>query len=219
MHTALMEDIQKLIAAMLDEPGMTQVKLAKIIAVPKKGHEKGLRVDQAQISRWKKGQQPEGPAYARIIEVARQRNALVQPPRNHEADVALDDGPAIVTASRPGDIMPDGEKIEIDQLPPDQAKKAHAMLSVYGNAEIWRLNTGVIAGLGCLPGTLLIVDLGARPRARDIVLAEYNNMPIFRQFAPPLLLGSPVDVADWVDVLSTVGHDAALIRGVVITTI
>jgi hypothetical protein len=96
-----------------------------------------------------------------------------------------------VTRRDDGGIVPDGEKVEIDHLEPSQAKVLAAAMAGR-KAEVWRLTSDLLAGLSYQPGDFLIVDLAARPKPRDVVLAESLKVPIFRMYAPPYLFGLPL---------------------------
>jgi len=78
---------------------------------------------------------------------------------------------------------PDGEKINIDELEPHQARALGAVMAGM-KAEAWRITSDMMAGLPYLPGDVVIVDLAARPKPRDVVLAESSKIPIFRVYTP-----------------------------------
>lgn len=107
-------------------------------------------------------------------------------------------------------VVPDGEKINIDELEPHQARALTATMAGI-KAEAWRITSDMMAGLTYLPGDVVIVDLAARPKARDIVLAESSRVPIFRQYVPTGLWSFHMSGQN-----PAIPMDCAQIKGVVI---
>jgi len=93
-------------------------------------------------------------------------------------------GPERAAAARTS--LADGERVDVSQLPPDQAKVIAAAIAGR-NAEVWRITGETMVGAGFLPGDLVVVDLAETPRPQNYVLAESGRIPIFRQFLPPYL--------------------------------
>lgn len=83
----------------------------------------------------------------------------------------------------PPALAPDVEKIEVGQLEPQQVKVLSAAMAGL-NAEVWRITSDMMAGANYLPGDFVVVDLGARPRPQNFVLAESAGVPIIRQYVP-----------------------------------
>lgn len=83
----------------------------------------------------------------------------------------------------PNVIVPDGEKININELEPHQVRALGAVMTGM-KAEAWQITSDMMAGMTYMPGDVVIVDLEARPKPRDVVLAESSEIPIFRQYVP-----------------------------------
>lgn len=87
---------------------------------------------------------------------------------------------------------PDGEKIRLRDLEPDQAKTLEAAIGGR-RAEVWRVTNGdVMAAAGYQVGDFLVVDLAARPKSQNFVLAEQQGIPIIRQYIGKYLYYLPL---------------------------
>ncbi len=104
------------------------------------------------------------------------------------------------------------------QLSLDQAREgARYEAAKLDRAEIWRISTDAIAGLGFTPGDCVVVDLGRTPRVSDPVMAMHRNGTegvIFRIYQPPYLLSFRIADAPLEPLL--VDHSRTVIRGVLV---
>jgi transcriptional regulator with XRE-family HTH domain len=121
---------------------------------------------------------------------------------------------AAVGGANSGSIMSEGELIDLKALDASHAEMLKAATKGK-KAEVWRLTSDALAGAGYQPGDFLIVDVGATAHARDMVLATFNKLPVFRLLFPPWLyvvqVGKPAPAPIVVDNLQTI------VRGVVIS--
>ena len=181
MHIDAMENIPALLKAIKDAIDGNQTELAERLSTRKN------KISQSQVSRWmnaKRPQQPEGHNYARILEVARELGLLAETAVNHKTDTRLLERPLADIAQRleQRTDMADGVKVDIDQLDEDRARILNAAIAGR-NAEVWQLTSDVL-GADYQPGDFLIIDLAAHPKPRDLVLAESEQIPVFRMFVP-----------------------------------
>lgn len=109
---------------------------------------------------------------------------------------------SVVKNFREGDIVPDGERVDIARLPPRDLKIVEAALAGLARAEVWRLTSDVLEDLEFHPGDMVIVDLTRKPRAGNEVLAEHNQVPIFRVYTPARLYGMARRKIDTIDIVT-----------------
>jgi len=107
-------------------------------------------------------------------------------------------------------VAPDGEKINVDELEPHQARALGAVMAGM-KAEAWQITSDMMTGLTFMPGDVVNVDLAARPKPRDVVLAESSRIPIFRQYVPTGLWSFHMSGQN-----PTIPMERAQIKGVVV---
>lgn len=112
------------------------------------------------------------------------------------------------------DIMPDGVKIEVDKIGLELSRPVLAAMTGK-KAEIWRVETDVMQAAGYQPGDYVVVDLDAHARARSVVLAYNNQVPLFRLYLPPYLFTAKLGQNPPQPL--TVDNVATIVRGVVIS--
>jgi transcriptional regulator with XRE-family HTH domain len=86
-------------------------------------------------------------------------------------------------------VTPEGELVDLKSLPTASARLLSAAMT-NKRSEVWLLNSDAMGAL-YHPGDYLIVDVGARPQIRDIVLAEVDKIPVFRMYLAPYLFALP----------------------------
>jgi transcriptional regulator with XRE-family HTH domain len=86
-------------------------------------------------------------------------------------------------------MTPEGELVDLKSLPTASARLLSAAMT-NKRSEVWLLNSDAMGAL-YHPGDYLIVDVGARPQIRDIVLAEVDKIPVFRMYLAPYLFALP----------------------------
>jgi transcriptional regulator with XRE-family HTH domain len=95
-----------------------------------------------------------------------------------------------------------------------------AALQGHNDADPWLLRSRALEGLGYRPGDVLIVKLGAIPRAGDVVCAQIYDWgkggaeTVFRLFQPPYLVAQSNDHSLLTPKL--VDNSSVVIKGVVI---
>ena len=84
------------------------------------------------------------------------------------------------------------EPIEVEKLDGEVARELSAARRNHPKAEIWRMASDALAGLGFMPGDYLIVDL-RRPVAGDKVIFEIAGRMHVRLYYPPYLFALPIN--------------------------
>ena len=108
-------------------------------------------------------------------------------------------------------MVPEGEKIDIRKLKSGDAELLKSMMAGK-KAEVWLLTSENISA-AFHPGEYLIVDVATPARAKDIVLAEVDGVPVFRLFYPPNLVAIPAGTPAPASI--KVDRNRVIIKGVV----
>lgn len=178
----------KLLRPLMKQNGLSARALADLM-YPNAGEAEKLP-NTWRVESWVKGSvhQPRGDELARLAGALKVSASYFRPDEladdrasNNEMMLGTKEtaGDRTSGLARPGgELMPDGEKVAIERLDPNQSKMLSATM------EVWHLTSDMIAGANYYPGDLVIVDLAAHPRPRDIVLAESGQVPVFRMFIP-----------------------------------
>jgi hypothetical protein len=89
----------------------------------------------------------------------------------------------LLLSDRRSRVMPDGERVKLAQLEPEQSRAVAAVMTGM-KSEIWRITSEMMVGFDppCLPGHIVVVDMTARPKPQNMVLAEFARVPIFRMY-------------------------------------
>jgi transcriptional regulator with XRE-family HTH domain len=136
-----------------------------------------LDVSRAAVSQWLKGASEPSSAKLRAIADALELNLEW-----------LGQGTGPMARAEKRIIVADGVKIDPRDLPDD----LKSLLGTKGRREFWRIASDRMMGAGYRPGDYALVDLSLHPKARDIVLATHNKIPIFRLYLPPYLYGAAI---------------------------
>jgi transcriptional regulator with XRE-family HTH domain len=108
-------------------------------------------------------------------------------------------------------VTPEGELVDLKSLPTASARLLSAAMTSK-KSEVWLLNSDAMGAL-YHPGDYLIVEVGARPQIRDIVLAEVDKIPVFRMYLAPYLFSLPAGGQPAKSIL--IDSNRVILRGVV----
>jgi transcriptional regulator with XRE-family HTH domain len=108
-------------------------------------------------------------------------------------------------------MTPEGELVDLKSLPTASARLLSAAMTSK-KSEVWLLNSDAMGAL-YHPGDYLIVEVGARPQIRDIVLAEVDKIPVFRMYLAPYLFSLPAGGQPAKSIL--IDSNRVILRGVV----
>lgn len=108
----------------------------------------------------------------------------------------------------------EGQKVALEDAPKEVAAMARAFIGHRKNFELWHLTGESLQGAGYSTGDYVLIDLGQKPRARDLVLAEYDGRAVFRGYLPPYLYAYPLGIRP--PAALTVDSVRVLLRGVIV---
>jgi transcriptional regulator with XRE-family HTH domain len=104
--------------------------------------------------------------------------------------------------------------------PPDFNALIKAYIADRPGIDPWRLNARALELAGYVPGDVMIVDLNAAPRTRDVVVAQVfdhemsRTETVWRLYERPYLVAATTDPS----LLRPIHEDAAAIKGVVLVS-
>ena len=161
------------IAEARDRAGLTQTELAG-----------KLGVTRVAVAKWEGGKaEPSSGNMHRLAAVLDVSVEFLQTGEGNPSSGQLGGGSAL--------LKPDGELLDLANVPPALAGM-FTPIKDRANCEVWRVTSDVLVASGVFPGDYVVVDLDAKPRARDLVLALVGDIPIFRMWLPPYLYPTPL---------------------------
>jgi hypothetical protein len=103
------------------------------------------------------------------------------------------------TASAPRGFTEDAVPFDADSADPAVSAAIKALIGTRQDADSREISSRALEGLGYLPGDIVVVDLGRKPVAGDIVCAQISEMgrsepeTVMRLYHPPVLLAATFD--------------------------
>lgn len=107
---------------------------------------------------------------------------------------------ATPSVSAPPGFTEDAVPFDADSADPAVSAAIKALIGTRENADLRTISSRALEGLGYLPGDIVVVDLGRKPVAGDIVFAQISEMggrsepeTVMRLYHPPVLLAATFD--------------------------
>ena len=97
-----------------------------------------------------------------------------------------------------GGLAEEAVRFDADSADPTVSAAITALIASRETAVPWTIRTRALECMGYLPGDIVIVELGRRPKAGDVVWAEVYNLGrvpemVMRIYQPPILAAASLD--------------------------